>query len=367
MIDRVDEAVGRLPAGQVGGVGLASRGRLEGGLRLVDPARCRRGGPGQPLVSYVTVVRNARATLARTLASVRAQRWDAVEHIVVDGLSDDGTLGIIEAHAAQIDYYVSEPDAGLYEALNKALSLVRGDLVCVLNADDWLTADAAALAARALMRCAPAAQAAPPILLLTSAWLRDQRRRKLWLPGPLDAGSWLRCPKICHNGVYATRAALALAGPYDTRLRIVADTRWLCGAFDAGVRIVHCAAPTVHYVSGGLSSDHRRHVEDCARLVALRFPALDAAEVWTLMHSFYPWPDNLEPFASSCPPDLGLALETLLARHADDVALRRCAAAAGLAEQRGHAGRVRPRRKISEQLRRGLVRAWYGARELLVG
>lgn len=363
----VDEAADLLPRGRIAGVEAAPRGRIEGGLRLTDPARCKRGGPTRPLVSYVTVVRNARATLPRTLASVRAQQWDAVEHIVVDGLSDDGTRDIIEAHAAQIDYYVSEPDAGLYDALNKALAMARGDLVCVLNADDWLTHDAAALAARTLIRCSGAAQSPGPLLILTSAWLHDRRRRKLWLPGPLNAGSWLRCPKICHNGVYATPAAVAQAGPYDTRLRIAADTRWLCGAFDAGVRIVHCPAPTVHYVTGGLSSDTRRHVEECARIIALRFPALDTAEVWTLIHCFYPWAGNLEPFASSCPSDLGHALDSLLARHADDAALRASAAAAGLNEQRGHARRMRPRRELSAQVQRGLLRAWYGARYAVAG
>ena len=351
---------------QMSSVGVAAHGRLEGGRRLVDPARCARGEPGRPLVSYVTVVRNAAATLQRTLASVRAQQWHAVEHIVVDGLSDDGTRDIIEAHAAQIDYYVSEPDEGLYFALNKALAMVRGDLVCVLNADDWLTPDAAAVATRALLRCAPQADRWPPVLILTSAWLHDRRRRKLWLPGPLDAGSWLRCPKICHNGVYASAAALALAGPYDTRFRIIADTRWLCGAYDAGVRLVHCPAPTIHYAAGGLSSDLGRHVEESAELVALRFPALDRSEVWTLIHAFYPWPDNLEPFASTRPRDLGRALESLLARHAGDTALRASADAAGLAEQRGHAERVRTRRKLSSLLQRGLWRAWYGARALVV-
>jgi hypothetical protein len=309
-------------------------------------------------------VRNAQATLERTLHSVRTQQWDAVEHIVVDGSSDDGTLEIIQAHSGQIDYYLSEPDAGLYDALNKAVSLVSGDLVCVLNADDWLTPDAAAVAARALARAAQPLTA--PVMIISSAWLHNGRRRKLWIPATLNAGSWLRCPKICHNGVYATPAALALAGPYDTRLQIVADTRWLCGAFDAGVSFVPCAAPTVHYVTGGLSSDSRRHVEDCARLIAQRFPALSPPEVWTLVHSFYPWPDSLGPFADSCPADLGRSLVAVLAAHADDAELQRSADAAGLAGQVGHACRQRPRRALATQLQRGLWRAWFGVREALV-
>lgn len=341
------------------------RRRAEGGRRLAAPERAAPGGPGRPLVSYVTVVRNARTTLPRTLASVRAQQWEAVEHIVVDGLSDDETLAVIEAHAGQIDYYVSEPDGGLYDALNKALTLVRGSLVCVLNADDWLTPDAAAVAARALMRLEADAVRSGPRLILTSAWQHHAKRRRLWLPGPLDAGSWLRCPNICHNGVYATPAALRAAGPYDTRLRIVADSRWLLGALEAGVAISHCPAPTVHYVTGGLSGDVGRHVEDCALMISLRFPHLDEAEVWTLLHAFYPWAGNLAPFAASCPADLGQAVEAIAARHAADATLRACLDAAGIAKQRGHARRVPMRKSPSVFAQRALLRAWYETRDRL--
>ncbi|MEY3272997.1 MAG: D-inositol 3-phosphate glycosyltransferase, partial [Pseudomonadota bacterium] len=242
----------------------ASGGRLgEGGQRLVQ----RPGPAREPLVSYVTVVRNAVSTLPRTLASVRAQRGAAVEHLVIDACSTDGTRALIEAHAGQIDYWVSEPDGGLYDALNKAMSLVRGSLVCVLNADDWLTPDAAARALAALRRHEPRPLEPAPRLILSAAWLHNGPRRRLWLPGALDAGSWLRCPNLCHNGVYATPAALRAAGPYDTRLRIVADTRWLLAMVDAGVAIHRIGAPTVHYVTGGLSGDVTRHVQECARLL----------------------------------------------------------------------------------------------------
>jgi transposase len=92
---------------------------------------------------------------------------------------------------------------------------------------------------------------------------------------------------------------------------------------------------------------------------------LSTAEVWTLIHGFYPWPDSLAPFASTCPADLGQALETLLATHAGDPALQESAVAAGLAEQRRHAHRTRSRKALSDQLERGLWRAWYGLREAI--
>lgn len=338
----------------------------EGGRRLALPAPSRACSEhDEPVVSYITVVRNAAATLPRTLASVRGQRGAAVEHIVIDAQSDDGTLAVIEAHAGQIDYYVSEPDAGLYDAINKALSLVRGSLVCVLNADDWLTPDAAALALATLRRHERQFHDPAAMLILSAAWQHNRQRRRLWLPGAVNAGSWLRCPNVCHNGVYATPAALRAAGPYDLRLRIVADSRWLLAALDAGVPMHTIHAPTVHYVTGGLSGDVSRHVVECARMLAGGFPHLDEAEVWTLLHAFYPWAGNLSPFADRCPAHLGQALQALALRHAGDARLQNCLAAADWTAQRGQARRVPFHRSLAENVERGWARLRFTLRDAL--
>jgi hypothetical protein len=352
--------VDRLPERQDG------RRRAEGGLRL--QGRLKSPAPGAPLVSYLTVVRNAASTLPRTLASVKAQRGAAVEHLVVDGLSDDGTLSVIEAHAGQIDYYVSEPDAGLYDALNKAVSLARGSLVCVLNADDWLTGDAAATASRALLRLEPDVVNPAPCLLLTAAWALDGRQRRLWLPGALDASSWLRCPDICHNGVYATPAAYRATGPYDGSLRIVADSLWLLTALQAGVAIEAVPHPTVNYSMGGLSGDTRRHVAECAQLVERHFPALADDEVWGLLHAFYPHEPHLAPFAERCPADLGGFLTDLVTRHGGHAALMSSLEALQWQRQQGHAARVRPARiGRAAKFRRSMLKRWFEWRAASVG
>jgi Glycosyl transferase family 2 len=314
-----------------------------------------------PVVSYITVVRNAARTLARTLASVRAQSV-AVEHIVLDGLSTDSTLAVIQAHVAQIDYCASEPDTGLYDALNKAIGLARAPLVCVLNADDWLAPDAAQRAAQTLKSVDGNPSQPEARFILSAAWLHNGNKRRLWLPGDLNLGSWLRCPNLCHNGVYATPAALAAAGPYDTRLRIVADTRWLLAGVEAGVAVHSIAAPTVHYVTGGVSGDVTAHVQDCARLLALRFTALTQAEVWTLLHAFYPWQGNLKPFVDTCPAHLGQALQALAARHADDTVLQQALQLAGVQQQLGHAQRVRVRRPLGVTAKRAAAKLFFGLR-----
>ncbi len=256
-----------------------------------------------------------------------------MEHIVVDGLSSDKTLQVIEDHAQQIDYYVSEPDGGLYDALNKAVALAQGSLICVLNGDDWLTPDAAAVAAKALLAQESDAVNPGPLLITTAAWAEHSEKRRLWLPGLIDDAGWLVCPNVCHNGVYATPAAYRVTGGYETGLRVVADTRWLLAAWDAKVPIVRVRHPTVHYRMGGLSSDTRLHVLDFHAMLRLRFPSLSETEAWALLLAFYSHRVNLKPFEHHCPAHLGQALGQVFERHRDDSVLTRALLGAGLERQ----------------------------------
>lgn len=99
-----------------------------------------------PLVSVITVVRNGAVTIALTLESVRAQQCRVdVEHIIIDGASSDGTVEIIKAYQRDQLRWISEPDQGIYDAMNKGISLARGEWLLFLGADDVL-ADAAVLA-----------------------------------------------------------------------------------------------------------------------------------------------------------------------------------------------------------------------------
>lgn len=98
-----------------------------------------------PLVSVITVVRNGAATISQTLESVRMQRLVDVEHLVIDGASSDETIEIIKNHQGGQLRWTSEPDQGIYDAMNKGISLARGEWLLFLGADDVL-ADPTALA-----------------------------------------------------------------------------------------------------------------------------------------------------------------------------------------------------------------------------
>ena len=95
----------------------------------------------QPTFSVITVCRNAQHTIEDTLQSVITQSYHHVEYIVIDGNSTDGTLSIIRRYQERIAHVVSEPDRGLYDAMNKGLRLATGDYVCFLNAGDCFHED----------------------------------------------------------------------------------------------------------------------------------------------------------------------------------------------------------------------------------
>ncbi len=89
-----------------------------------------------PLISIVTVVYNGEATIEGTLRSVREQSYPNVEHIVIDGGSTDGTLEVIQRHADTLGFWISEPDRGIYDAMNKGIARARGEWIHFLNVGD---------------------------------------------------------------------------------------------------------------------------------------------------------------------------------------------------------------------------------------
>lgn len=91
----------------------------------------------KPFISIVTATSNCAGTLADCLASVAEQNYVSREHVVVDGASTDGTVDIINSHIHQIATFKSEPDSGIYDALNKGLRLAVGDVVGFLHSDDF--------------------------------------------------------------------------------------------------------------------------------------------------------------------------------------------------------------------------------------
>ena len=87
-------------------------------------------------ISVITVTKNSEKFLEENINSLTKQTYKNFEHIIIDGKSTDGTLEIIKKHRDKIDYWVSEPDEGLYDAMNKGIKACTGDIIGILNSDD---------------------------------------------------------------------------------------------------------------------------------------------------------------------------------------------------------------------------------------
>ena len=92
-------------------------------------------------VSVITVCYNAIRGIEKTIQSVISQSHDDIEYIVIDGGSTDGTIDVIQKYRDKIAYFVSEPDGGIYDAMNKGIRMATGDVVGILNSDDFYTSD----------------------------------------------------------------------------------------------------------------------------------------------------------------------------------------------------------------------------------
>lgn len=108
--------------------------RTKGGLR--EKLFFKKNIPGYPLVTVITVVFNGDKYLEATILSIINQSYDNIEYIVIDGGSTDKTLDIIDKYDHSIDCWVSEPDKGIYDAMNKGIKLANGQYLIFLGADD---------------------------------------------------------------------------------------------------------------------------------------------------------------------------------------------------------------------------------------
>jgi glycosyltransferase involved in cell wall biosynthesis len=282
--------------------------RLEGGLRKYG--KFKTGKVNMPLVTYVTVVRNRATTIERTIKSVQKQTYLNVEHIIIDGNSTDGTVDIILRHASHIDYFVSEPDKGIYDALNKAIPLARGQLICVLNSDDWLELNAAAIAVKYINSFNDNS------LLLSSAHVKEGSIIHNWQPAFIHPGSYFICANACHNAIYASRYAYEKSGPYDSSYKIAADFKWIMTSMNAGAVISYTKEVTVNYSLGGMSNDSLIHSKECMRVVQERFPFLTIDEVKSLHSIFFVFSNRVN-ISSLRPPNVNEFVRKIWARYSD--------------------------------------------------
>lgn len=207
-----------------------------------------------PLISVITVTYNAAGTLPATMQSIREQKCVDFEHLVIDGASTDDTLAVARRHSTPGLRILSEPDRGLYDAMNKGLRMARGKYVLFLNAGDRLATGAT------LSRYAMAAERDPDIIygdtMIVDAAGTLLRPRHLSAPRVLTADSFARGMLVCHQAFMVRRE---LAPEFDTRYRLSADYDWCVRCIRATTpgRCENLRCVTIHYLDGGLTRRHK--------------------------------------------------------------------------------------------------------------
>ena len=174
-------------------------------------------------ISIITVAYNAEATIAEAVASVVSQRQDGfeLEYIIVDGASTDETLAALEPHSDGIAHIISEPDRGLYDAMNKGVAAATGDFIGILNADD-IYAHNGVLAAVAARLEETGADALYGDLDYVAADGSGRVVRR-WRSGEMGPRSFLRGWMPPHPTFFLAKSVYAEHGVYSLDLRSAAD------------------------------------------------------------------------------------------------------------------------------------------------
>ncbi len=214
----------------------------------------------KPLVTVVTVVRNAvqggRAeTLVQCLESVHTQLYPNIEHLVVDGASTDGTHNILRMYQEQGWITVhSEPDNGMYEAMNKGIRLAKGKYIVFLNTDDYFhNRFAISDSAAALENSGADFSYASNRLLTESGVCRTIRKPEI--------GSFVAQMPFCHQTMFTKKDVLVEIGLFDETYKSSADYDLVLRLILGGYRYVEVETDIVTYRSGGVSESLQRNAD----------------------------------------------------------------------------------------------------------
>lgn len=233
-----------------------------------------------PKFSIITVTYNAGAVLEDTIQSVITQTYRNVEYIIVDGGSKDHTLDIINRYREHIHTLVSEPDKGLYDAMNKGIRLATGDYLCFLNAGDEFHEDDTLQ----LMVHSITGTELPDVLYGETAIVDEEghflRMRRLSAPENLNWKSFKDGMLVCHQAFFPRRE---LAEPYDLRYRFSADFDWCIRIMKKSHTLHNTHLTLIDYLSEGMTTrNHRASLHERFRIMCRHYgyPSTLARHAW---------------------------------------------------------------------------------------
>ena len=226
-------------------------------------------------ITYVTITFNAAKVLQRTLDSVLCQDYPNIVHLIIDGASTDDTLKMVDdyiarSNAAENGHQVqvtSEPDKGIYDAMNKGLRSADGDYVCFLNAGDFLPSPdtVSRIITSLTSHLSPLTSPLPAVMYgdtdIVDGEGRFLHHRRLAPPEHLTWKSFKQGMLVCHQAFYA-RTDFAIATPYDMQYRYSADVDWCIRVMKAAekenVPLLNLKMVVANYTEEGQTTLHHR-------------------------------------------------------------------------------------------------------------
>jgi len=201
-------------------------------------------------LSIITVVYNDCEGLTRTLASLALQENKNFEHIVIDGGSDDGTLEVIKDNLKKIDFFISEPDKGIYDAMNKGIKHSSADFVSFLNAGDIAQPNYVATCIRFFEENDQLDYCYSNVLI------SSRKTKKIYFTKSdiLENDILQRMP-FPHPGLFVRRGIFKIVGNFNTEMKITSDHEWIVRMIKSGVKggKVNSCEPVVDFKLDGVS------------------------------------------------------------------------------------------------------------------
>lgn len=218
--------------------------RIEGGRRTRGEALS--GNLSEPLLSVVTAVLNRKDLLARNIESVLSQGYAKTEHIIIDGGSTDGTLDVLKKYDDRIAYWVSEPDGGIFDAMNKGVALARGNYIHLLNSDDYYCAGALTRVASEVSLARSDVIFGDYIFVVDDVGLE----RRIHVTTDVHNGMTIG------HALFIARNVYERIGLYDTRYRYSGDLDFALRMRNAGMRFSRIDQALQYFTSGGAAESH---------------------------------------------------------------------------------------------------------------
>ena len=211
---------------------------------------------GKPILSVITIVYNNVKDIERTILSVVGQTYQHIEYIIVDGLSNDGTLDVIHKYENRIARIISEKDEGIYDAMNKGLAVAKGDYVVFMNSGDEFFDNETVAAVFASADNADIYYGETEMIDDNGQSL-GQRRHKA--PKKFTWRSFKYGMSVSHQAIYIKRS---LTEPYDRQYQLSSDIDWILRIARKAKTIVNVNRYVAKYLVGGISK--KKHKQSLA-------------------------------------------------------------------------------------------------------